>query len=222
MPSAMPRKSENEPSVTIRGGISRRVISAAFNAPPRHPVRSARSAAIGMGNPASRHAAPNTIAASAIMEPTERSMPPVMMIGVMASDSRPSSTLRRTISKKFSAVKKFSPMALKMAISRSSTRASAHSPLGNQRSRNGLRSMSGNEICIASPGCTKGVHGDGGENDAAFDGALPIGAESEEGECRADKAEQDDAEDGAKNGSASTGDGDASDYDGRDDLQFKA
>ena len=36
------------------------------------------------------------------------------MIGVSASASSPSSTLRRTTSKKFDSVKKFSPIAAKM------------------------------------------------------------------------------------------------------------
>src|SRR5580698_8527971 len=187
----MPRNKETEPRVTINGGILRRVISAAFSAPPSDPVSRASAAATGMGRPASCHAAPKITAASAIMEPTERSMPPVITIGVMASDNKPNSTLRRMTSKKFPAVKKFSPMAEKMAISKSSTNASAHSPLGNQRSRQALCSLSGSEICIAPPLRAQCVQGDGSQDDAAFDSALPIGAESKKGQRGADQSEQD-------------------------------
>ena len=101
MPSAMPRNIENEPSVTISGGMlqprdQQRIQRAARAA----RAASAISAAAAMGSRQSRHAAPNTTAASPIIEPTERSMPPVIMIGVSASASSPSSTLSRTTSKK--------------------------------------------------------------------------------------------------------------------------
>src|ERR1700733_9514075 len=177
----MPRKRENEPRVTMSGGILRRVINAALSAPPRDPASRASAAAAGMGRPATCHAAPKITAASAIMDPTERSIPPVITMGVMASDNKPNSTLRRITSKRFSLVKKFSPMAAKMAISKSSTKARTHSPLGNQRSRQALCSVSGSEICIAPPLCAQGVHGNGGQDDAAFYSALPVGGESEKG-----------------------------------------
>ena len=54
------------------------------------------------------------------------------MIGVIASASNPNSTLSRTTSKKFASVKKFSPIAAKIASSTASASASTHSPLGKQ------------------------------------------------------------------------------------------
>ena len=72
------------------------------------------------GSPPSRHAAPKTTAASPIIEPTERSMPPVIITGVSASASSPSSTLSRTTSKKLAVVKKLGASAEKAAISSAS------------------------------------------------------------------------------------------------------
>ena len=115
MPSAMPRNSESEPSVTISGGRFSLVISTAFSSPAAHPNTSAAPAAAGIGQPPSRHSTPNTTAESPMIEPTDRSIPPVIMIGVIASASKPNSTLRRTTSKKFASVKKFSPIAAKIA-----------------------------------------------------------------------------------------------------------
>ena len=109
-----------------------RVISTAFSAPPAQPSSSAAPAAAAIGQPPSRQSAPNTTAESPMMEPTDRSIPPVIMIGVSASASRPNSTLRRTTSKKFASVKKFSPIAAKMASSAASASASTHSPFGKQ------------------------------------------------------------------------------------------
>ena len=111
MPSAMPRNSDSEPSVTISGGRFSLVISTAFSSPATHPNTSAAPAAAGIGQPPSRHSTPNTTAESPMMEPTDKSIPPVIMIGVIASASKPSSTLNRTTSKKFDSVKKFSPIA---------------------------------------------------------------------------------------------------------------
>ena len=56
----MPRNMENEPSVTISGGMFSRAISTAFSAPPAQPSSSANSAAAGMGRCQSRQAAPKT------------------------------------------------------------------------------------------------------------------------------------------------------------------
>ena len=96
--SARPRKSENVPSVTISGGRRSPVMSAAFNPPASAPMTSVHAAATGTGRPASRHSLPNRIAHSPSSEPTDRSMPPVRMIGVIASASRPISTEWRTMS----------------------------------------------------------------------------------------------------------------------------
>ena len=96
-----------------------------------------------MGNPQSRQAAPKTTAASPIIEPTDKSIPPVIMTGVSASASSPSSTLSRMTSKKLPQEKKFSPSTAKAAISTARAASSTHSLLGNQRSRQCLCSISG-------------------------------------------------------------------------------
>ena len=93
----MPRNSENEPSVTMSGGMSRRAISTRVQRAAR--AADASSATRGRGRSGrcqSCTAAPNTTAASPIIEPTDRSMPPVMITGVSATASSPSSTLSRS------------------------------------------------------------------------------------------------------------------------------
>src|SRR5688572_32971479 len=69
------------------------------------------------------------------MEPTDKSIPPEMITGVSTSASNPISTLKRVTSKAFEAVRKLLPVKLKMTHSVTSTRTSAHSLLGNKRSR---------------------------------------------------------------------------------------
>ena len=93
--------------------------------------------ASGMGTPASRHRAPNTTAARPIIDPTERSIPPVMMMGVKARARRPTSTASRVISMALAVVRKLLPATLKSAPSRASTRRRTHSPLGKSRCRSG-------------------------------------------------------------------------------------
>ena len=121
----------------MSAGKFRRATSAAFNAPPRAPTISVMAAAMAIGKCVSRHRPPSTTAASPIIEPTERSMPPEMMIGVRASASSPTSTLSRVISNAFDALKKFSPVRLKMPHSIRSATISTHSLFGNKRSRHG-------------------------------------------------------------------------------------
>src|ERR1022692_1261066 len=168
-----------------------------------------------MGHPPSRHSPPNTTAESPMTEPTDKSMPPVTMIGVSASASSPSSTLRRTTSKKFDRVKKFSPMAAKMAISTARASASTHSPLGKQTSRHGLRWLSmlprtaahRGFAGIAAPSVfartdANRVQRNRRQNDAAFDGPLPIGAEPQKRQRGTDQAQQQHAQQRAANGAA--------------------
>ena len=121
----------------MSGGMPSRAMSSAFSAPPapRRPA-GATAAAAGIGSPQSRHAAPNTTAASPIIAPTDRSMPPVMMTGVSAMASRPSSTLRRVISKKLPTVAKFGATRARRARSRRPAPTSRiDSPLRNRASR---------------------------------------------------------------------------------------
>ena len=94
-PSARPRNSENEPRVTISGGIRPRVIKSPFTLPASAPRTSVSAAAAPIGSPASRQSLPKTTAERPISEPTDRSMPPLVITGVSATASRPISTLRR-------------------------------------------------------------------------------------------------------------------------------
>ena len=82
---------------------------------PAQPTASATAAAAGIGRCRSCHAAPKQTAASPIMAPTDKSMPPVIRIGVSAMASSPSSALSRAISKKLASVKKFGAMSAKIA-----------------------------------------------------------------------------------------------------------
>src|SRR5579884_3095071 len=204
------------------GGISSLVISAALSAPPAAPVASASAAAAGMGRPPSRQAAPKMTAARPIMEPTERSMPPVIITGVVASASRPSSTESRAISKKLAAVKKLGARTANTAASTARAAASTHSPFGKAASRHDLCTLSGADACIFLRTGAQPVEGYGGEDNGALERVLPPGTDAEEGEGGTDHAEQDDAEQGAGNGAASAIDGCAADDDRGDDLQLEA
>src|ERR1035441_9289569 len=186
----MPRNRESEPRVTISGGRFSFVISTAFSDPARHPNSSAAPAAAATGQPPSRHSTPNTTAASPMMEPTDKSIPPVIIIGVSASASRPSSTLKRTTSKKFDPVKKFSPITAKIASSAARARTSTHSPLGKQISRHRLRSFRTGDVCMLSRANPHRVHRNRRQNDATLDRPLPICAEPQERQRRADYAQK--------------------------------
>ena len=56
--------------------------------PPNSPTASVATIANHSGMPASRQSPPITTAAKPIIEPTERSMPPVIMIGVITNASK--------------------------------------------------------------------------------------------------------------------------------------
>ncbi len=63
MPSAMPRNSESDPSVTISGGSSSRAMSTAFSAPPAAPTsKREQHGRSGSASCQSREAAPKTTA----------------------------------------------------------------------------------------------------------------------------------------------------------------
>ena len=124
-----------------------------------------------------------------MMEPTDKSIPPVIMIGVIASASKPSSTLNRTTSKKFDSVKKFSPIAAKIPSSIARARASTHSPLGKQTSRHGLRWLSTNDFCMFPRTDPHRIHRNRRQNDPALDRTLPIRAEPQERQRGADHAQ---------------------------------
>src|SRR5262245_37843715 len=187
------------------GGISNPVISNPLSAPPASPRAIATAAATTTGSPPSRHAAPKTTAASPIIDPTERSMPPVIMTGVSANASNPNSTLRRITSKKFAAEKKFSPRAENTATSSASATSSTHSPLGNHRSRQGLRSLAGKSSSSLGNAVAQAVDCDCGENDPALDRALPVGADGQEGEGWTGHSQQHHSEQRAQHGSLPAG-----------------
>ena len=117
IPSARPRYSENEPRVTISGGILPRVMSKPFTLPPSAPRPSVNAAAAPIGSPPSRQSFPKTTAERPMSEPTERSMPPLVITGVSASARRPISTQRRSTSNPFASDAKLVPMTEKTAIS---------------------------------------------------------------------------------------------------------
>src|SRR6185295_14253897 len=133
-----------------------------------------------------------------------------------AKASSPSSTLRRTTSKKLASVKKFSPIAAKIASSTAKASASTHSPLGKQISRQLLRSLS----MLTRPHA-HGIHRYRCQNDAAFDGALPICAEAQECERGADHAQKQESEQRPPDRTAPPGDGDPAHHRGGDHLKFQ-
>src|SRR5579863_260721 len=222
MPSAMPRNIENDPSVTINGGRFSREIAKAFKLPPRQPASSAATAAHASERCQSRNAAPKMTAASAIMEPTERSIPPVTITGVIARASNPSSTLNRVISKKLLHVKKFFEITENTAISANRANARTHSPFGNRRSRHGLCAAGGKAICMSSRSRAQPVDHDRCQNDRALHRALPISADAEKRKCGADRPEEDHAQQRSQHRARSARNRGTAHYHRCDHLQLEA
>ena len=157
-PSATPRNNEKVPSVTISGGDLRRVIITAFSAPPNSPTASVAMIANHSGMPASHQSPPITTAAKPIIEPTERSIPPVIIIGVITNASKPISTLSLVISKKLPVVRKLFPVRPKTTHSSASTISKIHSLLGKSLSCQACSILSGAltdeiEMSILSNAC---------------------------------------------------------------------
>src|SRR3569833_2286306 len=214
MSSAMPRYMEYVPRVTISGGSFSREINPALSAPPAQPTASAASTPAPAGRCQSLTATPKTTAASPIMEPTERSMPPVTMTGVIAIESSPSSTLKRMTSKKLSRVKKFCPIAEKIAVSATSAASRIHSPrLFNCRPCE-RQALFGAVAQYLDDHC--------GQNDCALQRAFPVRAHAEECQRWADGAEQNDAEHGACDTAGAAGHRGATNHARREDLLFHA
>ena len=117
-PSARPRNIENEPSVTIKAGIRPRVIKSPFKLPASAPRQIVAAAAMPIESPPSRQSLPKTTAERPISDPTDRSMPPVVITGVKATARRPISTERRSTSNALASEKKLVPITAKTAISR--------------------------------------------------------------------------------------------------------
>src|SRR5262245_21293764 len=109
--------------------------------------------------------------------PTDKSMPPVIRIGVNAIASRPSSAFRRAISRKLASVKKLGATCAKIATS--TTRAAASAAL-----RPCLA-----EACIPVRAARHGIGRDRHENDRALNRPLPVIADAEKRESRANGAE---------------------------------
>src|SRR4051812_5344530 len=213
-PSAAPRKREKVPNVTMSGGKSSRAIITALSAPPSSPSTSVSATASGSGTPASRQSAPSTTAASPIIEPTERSMPPVMMIGVIASASSPISTARRVISNAFEAPRKLCPVRPNTAHSAASTTSSTHSPFGKSRSRSGASVLSAGASetdDMSLQPVDHDVRDERREDDPPLDRLLPERVDAEERERGADGAKKNAAEQGAGGRAAPAGDGRAAD-----------
>src|SRR5919198_1583822 len=206
MPSARPRKSDSDPSVTMSGGMSSAEINAAFRTPPAHPASKATAAAAPIGRLQSRYAAPKTTAARPIMAPTDRSIPPVTRIGVIATASRPTSTLRRITSKRFDGVAKFGADAANRTASIPSAARRIRLGTGERRPGNAR---------------ARGVDGHGRQNDRALQRALPLRAHAEERQRRPDGAEQRHAEHRARQRAAAAGNRRASDDDRSDHFHFE-
>src|ERR1035438_198177 len=227
MPSAIPRNREKDPSVTTSGGRLKRAINSAFKAPPAQPISSAVNNAPASGKCPSRQSAPNETAANPIIEPTERSMPPVMITGVRAKANSPNSTLKRITSMRFSQVKKFCAIAEKTAISASNAKSRTHSPLGNRRWRWRLSATGDKAVSICFRNLviqvnTQRIDHDRSQDNGALDRFFPVGANTQESERRADGSHQDHTEYGSEDGSFTAGDRRTSNHHRGDDLHFQA
>ena len=210
----------------MSGGIPSRAISRALSAPPggTRPI-SATARRPAAASPRSVLAAPNTTADRPIIAPTDRSMPPLMMTGVSATASSPSSTLSRVTSKKLPTREESSARsAANSAISPASATArqpfAVRRPAAAPRHRGQARAPGGSS---ARGGRTFAhcVDRDRREDDRALDGALPVRVDAEERQRRADRAEQDDAEQRAGERAAPAADRGAADDDRRNHLHLE-
>src|SRR5437588_979944 len=194
IPSAMPRYSENVPRVTMSGGSPRPPIRIPFRSPQLHPASKVRTIAIGKGTWASRQSTPNTTEHNASIDPTDKSMPPVMMMGVSASESSPSSTLSRTTSNRFASVKKCSAAKAKIRHSHANTIRSTHSPFGNKRRESG-DSSSGTgagevEVDMLVDSADSRIGKDGCQDDCSLNRLFPERIYASEHQCRSDASQQ--------------------------------
>ena len=93
------------------------VISTPFTTPAKAPKTNVNAAAPAIGNSPSRQSLPKTTADRPMSEPTDRSMPPLVITGVKATASRPISTLKRSTSKALASERKLVPITEKTTIS---------------------------------------------------------------------------------------------------------
>src|SRR6185436_11917725 len=212
----MPRNSENVPKVTISGGALSLVIIAAFSAPPNNPTMSVIAIATGIDRPASRQRPPMTTADRPIIEPTERSIPPVMMIGVMINARSPISTLRRVISKALPAVAKLLPANANSRHSTAMTMSRIHSLFGKSRALQSCSVLSGTCGCeIASSIFLKSSERNVGcqcrQNDRPLNSFFPEWIYAEKRQRRSDSPEQRDADQRSDQSSAPTCDRNSTD-----------
>src|SRR5215208_1000467 len=221
----MPRNSDSVPSVTMSGGNLSRVIKAAFSAPPATPSSRVSAIASGIGRPTPRDSHPSMIAASPIIDPTDRSMPPVTMIGVSANASSPISTPSRVISNAFPAVAKLCPAIPNTRHSTAMTTSSTHSLLGNRRSASGAfaaaPSAGGDgaateDTAMTFEPCERRIGDERSEDDETLDRLRPEWADAHVRHRRTDRAEQKDADQRAEHGAAATRDRGAAHDDRRD------
>src|ERR1051325_7812616 len=117
------------------------------------------------------------MAHSASNDPTDRSMPPVKITGVMASASKPISTDSLTTSKAFPVVAKFVPVRAKMRHLMTSTTTSRIS----NRSRDLGMSLT-----------AQSIRSNGNQDNTPRDRLLPLWRQSQEDESRSDGREQQD------------------------------
>src|SRR5215470_4115801 len=213
MPSAMPRNIQNEPRVTISGGSCSFEMRNAFRPPPAIPDRRAIHAATGNGKFQSRHAVPNTTAARPIIEPTDRSIPPVMITGVSATASNPSSTLKRRTSTKLLVLKKFCAIAENSATCPSNAARRIHTPAGTTGMRNRL---------MPAPGSTSRIVDYRSQNDSALNRSFPISTHAKECQRRTDRSEQNDAEHTSSDRSNTSSNRRSPDNNSGNDLHFQS
>src|SRR5262245_22731218 len=224
-PSAMPRNNENVPSVTMSGGNLKRAMSAALSAPPAIPMTSVAPTAIGNGKPTSCHRNPNATAERPIIDPTERSIPPVTMIGVSASASRPISTLRRVISNAFPDVAKLWPASPNTMHSTRMTTISTHSWSRINRSASGCRVSADDngaaEWTVMCQPCEHRIGDERRHNDHTLNCFPPKGTDADVCHRGADRPEQQHADHRTRDAAPAPGDCRSADDDCRDGLKLE-
>ena len=228
MPSAMPRNSENVPSVTMSGGMPRRATRMAFSAPPAQPVsrldrRSGgdRKIPVAIGRPEqngreSHHRSHRQVDAAgdedwregdgqqAELDAQARDLEEVAGGREVRRDGGETGRSRKR-------VRPAPP----------TRRWPDHAARQRPRRLHGQACPPASAVWLTRADAQR-IDDDGCEDDRALYGPLPVGADTEEGQRRSDDAHQDHAEQRARHGPAAAVDRRTADDNGGDHLHLQS
>src|SRR5487761_2105215 len=215
---ARPRNSASVPSVTTRDGRPTRATSSPLRSPPSAPTTRTIGIPTSIGTPAA-HSQPRIAPDSPIIDSTERSISPVMMISVMG---------RATIATSITALVRFAKLGpvrknfeSRVPSITSSTRIT--SSTDSQRRRPDARWKSGllgGDAPLAT--LDEGIGRDGHQDHRAVDHLEQLLRHLEQQERVVDQAQEERTERRADDRARAAGDRDPADHCGGDDLERDA